>query len=226
MEYGNDRKCVGGAAVAGGVAGLLTVVAGAVGYTAEGRWPAVRPAALLAGLFLIPFLGLTLVVGLTACFRVRVRRNKIQHVLLGRFVLRERPLNRFLWVEVRGSPQLVFEGGRRMRLLGMHPDELNRMASDLSAFSAAARQLGDCGLPPRPVPLDPSWRTADVLSLAQAAYDNRALPAGTLEPARLALLADALEDAGCTDAEILGHLRGPGPHVRGCWAVDLVGGRE
>jgi hypothetical protein len=39
-------------------------------------------------------------------------------------------------------------------------------------------------------------------------------------------LADALEDAGCTDAELLGHLRGPGPHVRGCWALDLVLGRS
>jgi hypothetical protein len=41
----------------------------------------------------------------------------------------------------------------------------------------------------------------------------------------IADLADALEDAGCTDAELLGHLRAPGPHVRGCWAVDLVSGR-
>ena len=41
-------------------------------------------------------------------------------------------------------------------------------------------------------------------------------------PARLSLLADALEDAGCANADLLGHLRGEGPHVRGCWAVDLV----
>jgi hypothetical protein len=34
------------------------------------------------------------------------------------------------------------------------------------------------------------------------------------------------EDAGCTDPELLGHLRGPGPHVRGCWAVDLVRGKS
>ena len=54
---------------------------------------------------------------------------------------------------------------------------------------------------------------------------NRSLPAGTLDPARLAVLADALEDAGCTDAGLLGHLRGPGPHVRGCWAVDLLIGK-
>jgi hypothetical protein len=38
----------------------------------------------------------------------------------------------------------------------------------------------------------------------------------------LPVLADALEDAGCTNAELLGHLRGPGPHVRGCWALDLL----
>jgi hypothetical protein len=39
-------------------------------------------------------------------------------------------------------------------------------------------------------------------------------------------LADALEDAGCTDADILSHLRSPGPHVRGCWALDLLLGKE
>jgi hypothetical protein len=42
----------------------------------------------------------------------------------------------------------------------------------------------------------------------------------------LALLADALEDAGCIDADLLGHLREPGPHVLGCWAVDLVLGKS
>jgi hypothetical protein len=43
---------------------------------------------------------------------------------------------------------------------------------------------------------------------------------------RLPVLADALEEAGCTDADILSHLRGPGPHVRGCWVVDLLLGKE
>jgi hypothetical protein len=64
-----------------------------------------------------------------------------------------------------------------------------------------------------------------VVRLAQAAYDDRHLPAGTLDNGRLAILADALEEAGCTDADVLGHLRGPGPHVRGCWAVDLLLGK-
>jgi hypothetical protein len=82
------------------------------------------------------------------------------------------------------------------------------------------------GNPFRPVTLSRSWRTPGVVKLAQAAYDNRTLPSGTLDPDRLALLADALEDAGCDNADLLGHLRGEGPHVRGCWAVDLCLGRE
>ena len=40
------------------------------------------------------------------------------------------------------------------------------------------------------------------------------------------VLADALEEAGCSDDELLGHLRGPGPHVRGCWALDLILGKQ
>jgi hypothetical protein len=71
-------------------------------------------------------------------------------------------------------------------------------------------------------PFDLACRGPVVVSLAQAAYDQRILPIGHLDPARLAVLSDALEDAGCTDAELLGHLRDPGPHVRGCWALDLV----
>jgi hypothetical protein len=64
-----------------------------------------------------------------------------------------------------------------------------------------------------------------VLSLAQAAYEERNLPSGTLDNARLAVLADALEDAGASGA-ILEHLRSEGPHVRGCFAVDLLLGKE
>jgi hypothetical protein len=78
------------------------------------------------------------------------------------------------------------------------------------------------GNPFRPVTVDPSWRTATVLSLATVAYNQRQLPEGILDPDRLAILADGLEDAGCTDADLLAHLHSPGPHVRGCWAVDLV----
>jgi hypothetical protein len=72
------------------------------------------------------------------------------------------------------------------------------------------------GNPCRPVTLDLAWRTATVTALATAAYEEQHLAVGTLDPQRLAILADALEDAGCTDEQILGHLRGLGPHVRGC----------
>jgi hypothetical protein len=82
------------------------------------------------------------------------------------------------------------------------------------------------GNPCRPVSLDPAWRTSAAVSLACAAYEERALPSGHLDPARLAVLADAVEEAGCTNPDILDHLRGPGPHTRGCWAVDLLTERE
>jgi hypothetical protein len=78
------------------------------------------------------------------------------------------------------------------------------------------------GNPFRPVALDRTCLTADVLALAPAAYEQRILPGGELDAQRLAVLADALEEAGCTCAELLDHLRDPGPHVRGCWAVDAV----
>jgi hypothetical protein len=82
------------------------------------------------------------------------------------------------------------------------------------------------GNPFRPVSFAPAWRTAAVMPLALAAYKERSLAAGTLDNARLAVLADALEEAGCPNAELLGHLRSGGEHVRGCWTVDTVLGRE
>lgn len=73
----------------------------------------------------------------------------------------------------------------------------------------------------RSVNLDPSWLTWNdrtVRRMAQAIYDERAFD-------RLPVLADALEDAGCHDLDILGHCRGPGPHTRGCWVVDVLLGK-
>jgi hypothetical protein len=80
------------------------------------------------------------------------------------------------------------------------------------------------GNPFRPVALDPRWLTPEATGLALAAYDERALPAGTLDPLRLAVFADALEEAGCSE-QVVAHLREPGPHVRGCWALDLILGK-
>ena len=71
------------------------------------------------------------------------------------------------------------------------------------------------GNPPRNVPVDPAWLTPTVRSLALAIYKSRSFDG-------LPILGDALEEAGCADDGMLDHLRGPGPHTRGCWAVDVL----
>jgi hypothetical protein len=76
-------------------------------------------------------------------------------------------------------------------------------------FGHRAAPVGDPG----------PWRTADALALARGIYDEQAFD-------RLPLLADALMDAGCADERVIAHCRSDGPHVRGCWVVDLVLGRE
>jgi hypothetical protein len=75
------------------------------------------------------------------------------------------------------------------------------------------------GNPFRPVHADPRWLTSTAVGLAQTIYADRAFD-------RLPILADALEEAGCDDADVLSHLRGDGPHVRGCWVVDLILGQQ
>jgi len=74
-------------------------------------------------------------------------------------------------------------------------------------------------LPFRSITFDPTWLTPTVINLAQAIYDDRAFD-------RMPILADALEDAGCTNQDILSHCRQPGVHVRGCWVVDLLLDKE
>ena len=79
------------------------------------------------------------------------------------------------------------------------------------------------GSPPfRGPPMNASCSTPAVLSLAKRAYDERLLPSGTLAPGHLAALATALEAGGCTDNELLAHLRSREPHCRGCWCLDLL----
>jgi hypothetical protein len=68
---------------------------------------------------------------------------------------------------------------------------------------------------PSPAPDVLAWKGSTIRKLAQAVYADRAFDG-------LPILADALEEGGCTDGEILSHSRGPGPHVRGCWVVDLL----
>jgi hypothetical protein len=75
------------------------------------------------------------------------------------------------------------------------------------------------GNPFRSTTLCPSLRTKNLVELAKAIYQDRAFD-------RLPILADALEEAGCTDAAILEHCRGSGPHVRACWVIDLLLGKS
>jgi hypothetical protein len=92
---------------------------------------------------------------------------------------------------------------------------------EYAAHRALLRDIA--GNPFRPL-LAPPGLTEEVRSLAEAAYQERRLPEGTLDPTRLAVLADALEDVGA-DGALLAHLRSGGPHIRGCFAVDSLTGR-
>jgi hypothetical protein len=87
---------------------------------------------------------------------------------------------------------------------------------------AQARLLREIvGSPFRCVTIHPSWlawESGTIPKLARGMYEEEAFD-------RLPVLADALEEAGCADAEILNHCRRPGEHVRGCWVIDLLLGK-
>jgi hypothetical protein len=112
-----------------------------------------------------------------------------------------------------------------------HPDELAEAVAGQAASAAKCAGLLDetrfqvalvhdiFGNPLRPVLFSHAWRTDTALSLARMIYDSR-------DFSPMPILADALQDAGCTNDNVLNHCRGPGPHVRGCWVVDLVLGKE
>jgi hypothetical protein len=104
------------------------------------------------------------------------------------------------------------------RLLGQ-PARL-RLGTDKQEEHEQARLLRDIfGNPFRPVAFDPSWRSHTAVSLARSMYEGR-------DFTPMPILADALQDAGRADEDVLSHCRGDGPHVRGCWVVDLVLGKE
>ncbi len=122
------------------------------------------------------------------------------------------------------SPQPAWEFALLTTLL---PRMVQRTAAVGREDLAQAALLRDLfGNPFRPVSLEPAWLTPSVTHVALATYDERILPSGALDSLRLKVLADALEEAGCTNPDLLDHLRGPGPHVRGCWPVDLLLGKS
>jgi hypothetical protein len=92
--------------------------------------------------------------------------------------------------------------------------------------SSATEELAQAGVlrdifgnPFRAVAFDPRWRTSTAVGLARQMYESRVF-------GPMPILADALLEAGCEDADVLGHCRGDGPHVRGCWVIDLLLGKE
>jgi hypothetical protein len=96
-------------------------------------------------------------------------------------------------------------------------DSEERLTEDSAALVGDIRDI--FGNPFRPVAFDPDWLTTDVRLLAEGIYAEKAFE-------RMPVMADALQDAGCTSEELLAHLRSDGPHVRGCWALDLVLDKE
>jgi hypothetical protein len=101
---------------------------------------------------------------------------------------------------------------------------IQSLAREKTARSYACSALRDIFTPFR---ANREWvALSAAVALAQGAYDERLLPSGHLDPGRLAVLADAVEESGGADEELVQHLRSPGPHVRGCWAVDLIVGKQ
>lgn len=93
-------------------------------------------------------------------------------------------------------------------------------ASDTAPNRAIGGLLKDIiANPCRPAASSPGWLTEALVSLAIGICANRAFD-------RMPILADAPEKAGCDSANLLTQCRGDGPHVLGCWAIDLLLGRE
>jgi hypothetical protein len=127
-----------------------------------------------------------------------------------------------VWLACRAAVNAACAAGHALSSQGASEDEVAAAYNaEFAAQTALVRDL--FGNPFRPAPFpDPSWlawNDGTVVKLAESIYDERAFD-------RMPILADALEEASCTKADILAHCRGPGPHVRGCWVVDLLLGKE
>jgi hypothetical protein len=96
------------------------------------------------------------------------------------------------------------------------------LTEDPELQAVARAFLRDIFIPFWSVHIDPSvlaWNDSAARRLAESIYKGRRF-------GDLPVLADLLVQAGCTDADLLGHLRGPGPHVLGCWALDTLLGKS
>jgi hypothetical protein len=130
------------------------------------------------------------------------------------------------WVAINAfAPGLAFDNGDEVINPMLLPEEMRRAADQASHVENAEQcRLLRClfGNPFRPSPRIPArvlaWNDACVVKIATAIYEERSFD---LMP----ILADALEDAGCDEAGVLEHLRGGGPHARGCFVLDAILGK-
>jgi hypothetical protein len=137
-----------------------------------------------------------------------------------------------------GQQEVAQEAARQARARGIGGKEVGHLAGQAVRASVALAQAELCtllrcimGNPCQTSPALPAslldWQEGLIVRMANDIYDNRVIPSGHLDPARVSVLCDALLDAGCPeDHEVLLHLRGPGPHLRGCFALGLLTGRE
>jgi hypothetical protein len=112
---------------------------------------------------------------------------------------------------------LGFAVGDSSDEIGTHLRRLMMGSPPAEATPSMIREL--FANPFHPATFDPQWRTATVIAIARGMYE-----AGDFSA--MLILADALEDAGCMDTVTLEHCRGGSTHVRGCWVVDRILGKE
>jgi len=122
------------------------------------------------------------------------------------------------WYAAATNPAIAARNAARSAQAGAANNPL--VGSETAELLAQALLVRDIfGNPFRPLSVDPSWLTLGVVKLAQTIYDDRCFE-------EMPAVAEALVEAGCDDADLLAHCRVPGPHVRGCWAVDVLLGKE
>jgi hypothetical protein len=157
----------------------------------------------------------------------QVAESKATEEDLERFLLRDWPE---LWEHRApgGNLPSVWQSARmvvrdRFKLAPLEKNEVVTDGSRVTEYAEMCSQLRCLfGNPFHLVSVEPiwlSWNAGMIPQLAQAIYDN-------LLFTDISVLADALEEAGCTNADILDHCRGPGPHIRGCWVLDLILGKS
>jgi hypothetical protein len=154
--------------------------------------------------------------------RLRVKpilREAVEAVLLEQGPILERPRDIREPLDVMSATRTARAAARALEAQretdAVAPVEPIRRLASLDAVELVREVFGN---PFRPVVLDPSWlswKANVVLKMAKVIYRKRCFR-------NVPILADALEEAGCRDADILTHCRAPVEHVRGCWVVDAL----